>query len=133
MKSAPNVKLIITTRKDVGFISADVFTFPLKPLDLESSATLLRSLVDDCGEEHSKELAKLCNGIPLLLVTCSDSLNNGFSRELLIQQLGNNPIRLFRISAYDVYNTLQLFFDSFSHEVKTNLALFLFSQPRSQL
>ena len=94
VKSAPNVKLIITTRKDVGFISADVFTFPLKPLDLNSSATLLRSLVDDCSEEHSKELAKLCGGIPLLLVTCSDSLNNGFSRELLIQQLGNNPIRL---------------------------------------
>ena len=91
MKSAPNVKLIITTRKDVGFISADVFTFPHKPLDLESSATLLRSLVDYCGEEHSKELAKLCGGIPLLLVTCSDSLNNGFCRELLIQQLGNNP------------------------------------------
>ena len=133
MKSAPNVKLIITTRKDIGFISADVFTFPLKPLDLDSSATLLRSLVDDCGEEHSKELAKLCGGIPLLLVTCSDSLNNGFSRELLIQQLGNNPIRLFRISANDVYNTRQLFFDSFSYEVKTNLSLFLFSQPRSQL
>ena len=124
VKSAPNVKLIITTRKDVGFISADVFTFPLKPLDLDSSATLLRNLVDDCGEEHSKELAKLCGGIPLLLVTCSDSLNNGFSRELLIQQLGNNPIRLFRISANDVYNTLQLFFDSFSDEVKTNLVLF---------
>ena len=126
VKSAPNVKLIITTRKEVGFLSADVFTFRLKPLDPDSSATLLRNLVDDCSEEHSKELAKLCGGIPLLLVTCSDSLNNGFSRELLIQELGNNPIRLFRISANDVYNTLKVFFNTFSNEVKTNLVLFSF-------
>ena len=124
VKSAPNVKLIITTRKDVGFVSADVCRFPLKPLDTESSAKLLRSLVDDRSEEHSKELAKLCGGIPLLLVTCSDSLNKGFSPELLIQQLGNNPIQLFRISANDVYDTLKVFFDNFSNEVKRNLVLF---------
>ena len=110
--NAPNVKLIITTRKDVGFVSADVCRFPLKPLDTESSAKLLRSLVDDCSEEHSKELAKLCGGIPFL------------SPELLVQQLGNNPIQLFRISASDVYDTLKVFFDNFSNEVKRNLVLF---------
>ena len=124
VKSAPNVKLIITTRRHVGFVSPDVCKLPLKPLNLDSSAKLLRSLVDDCSEEHSKELAKLCGGIPLLLVTCSDSLNKGFSPELLIQQLGNNPIQLFGISASDVYNTLKVFFNNFSNEVKRNLVLF---------
>ena len=118
VKSAPNVKLVVTTRRHVGFVSPDVCKFPLAPLDPDSSAKLLRSLVDDCSEEHSKELAKLCGGIPLLLVTCSDLLNNGFSRELLIQQLVNNAIKLFRISAKDVYNTLEVFFDNFSDEVK---------------
>ena len=120
VKSAPNVKLIITTRKDVGFVSADVCRFPLKPLDTESSAKLLRSLVDDCSEEHSKELAKLCGGIPLLLVTCSDALNNCFSPEQLIQHLRNNPTQLFN----NVNNTLKVFFDNFSDEVKRNLVLF---------
>ena len=124
VKSASNVKLIITTQKDVGFLSADVCKFPLKPLDPVSSAELLQDLVGNCSEEHSKELAKLCGGIPLLLVTCSDLLNNGFSRELLIQQLVNNAIKLFRISAKDVYNTLEVFFDNFSDEVKENLVLF---------
>ena len=124
VKSAPNVKLVVTTRRHVGFVSPDVCKFPLAPLDPDSSAKLLRSLVDDCSEEHSKELAKLCGGIPLLLVTCSDLLNNGFSRELLIQQLVNNAIKLFRISAKDVYNTLEVFFDNFSDEVKENLVLF---------
>ena len=124
VKSAPNVKLMITTRRHVGFVSPDVCKFPLKPLDLDSSAKLLRSLVDDCSEEHSKELAKLCGGIPLLLVTCSDLMNNGFSRELLIQQLVNNPIQFFRIGAKDVYSTLKVFFDNFSDEVKENLVLF---------
>ena len=45
MKSAPNVKSIITTRKDVGFVSADVRTFRLKPLDPDSSAKLLRTVL----------------------------------------------------------------------------------------
>ena len=124
VKSAPNVKLVVTTRRHVGFVSPDVCKFPLEPLDPESSAKLLRSLVDDCSEEHSSKLAKLCGGIPLLLVTCSDLLNNGFSRELLIQQLVNNAIKFFRISAKDVYNTLEVFFDNFSDEVKENLVLF---------
>ena len=124
VESAPNVKLVVTTRRHVGFVSPDVCKFPLEPLDPDSSAKLLRSLVDDCSEEHSSKLAKLCGGIPLLLVTCSDLLNNGFSRELLIQQLVNNAIKLFRISAKDVYNTLEVFFDNFSDEVKENLVLF---------
>ena len=124
VKSAPNVKLIITTRKDVEIVSADVCTFRLKPLDPDSSAELLRRLVKNCSEEHSKELAKLCGGIPLLLVTCSDVLNNGFSRELLIQQLVKNPIQLLRVSAKDVYDTLEVFFADFSDEVKGNLVLF---------
>ena len=63
MKSAPNVKSIITTRKDVGFVSADVRTFRPKPLDPDSSAKLLRSLIDDFSEEHSQEIAKSCGGI----------------------------------------------------------------------
>ena len=120
VKSAPNVTLIITTRRHVGFVSEDVFTFRLKPLDPDSSAKLLRSLVDDCSEEHSKELAKLCGGIPLLLVTCSDALNNCFSPEQLIQHLRNNPTQLFN----NVNNTLKVFFDNFSDEVKRNLVLF---------
>ena len=124
VKSAPNVKLVITTRRHVGFVSPDVCKFPLEPLDPDSSAKLLRSLVDDCSDEHSKELAKLCGGIPLLLVTCSDVLNNGFSRELLIQQLVKNPIQLLRVSAKDVYDTLEVFFADFSDEVKGNLVLF---------
>ena len=120
VKSASNVKLIITTQKDVGFLSADVCKFPLKPLDPVSSAELLQDLVGNCSEEHSKELAKLCGGIPLLLVTCSDALNNCFSPEQLIQHLRNNPTQLFN----NVNNTLKVFFDSFSDEVKRNLVLF---------
>ncbi|RMX53563.1 hypothetical protein pdam_00004414, partial [Pocillopora damicornis] len=96
VKSAPNVKLIITTRRHVGFVSPDVCKLPLKPLNLDSSAKLLRSLVDDCS------MGKTEVGI----------------------RLGNNPIQLFRISASDVYDTLKVFFDNFSNEVKRNLVLF---------
>ena len=87
VKSAPKARLLITTQEDVGFVSADVCKVRLEPLDTDSSATLLKNLVEDCSEEHSKELGKLCGGIPLLLVNCSELLNDGFSPEVLIQEL----------------------------------------------
>ncbi|PFX29079.1 hypothetical protein AWC38_SpisGene6130 [Stylophora pistillata] len=124
VKSAPNIKLLITTQKDVAFVSADVCKFRLKPLDPDSSAELLRFLVDGCNEEHSNELAKLCGGIPLLLVTCSDLLNNDFSPEILIQHLENNPIQLLKTNANCVYDTLKVFFTKFGNEVKQSLVLF---------
>ena len=72
-----------------------------------------------------RKLSKL--DIPNVLVLDNTENIQGkqrFSPELLIQQLGNNPIQLFRISASDVYDMLKVFFDNFSNEVKRNLVLF---------
>ena len=123
VKYAPKAQLLITTQTDVGFVSADVCKVRLEPLDTDSSAELLQKLVKDCSEEHSKELGKQCGGIPMLLVHCSVLLNDGFSPEVLIQELRNNPINLLKTNAAGVHDELGRFFGKFSEEVIRNLVL----------
>ncbi|KAJ7326139.1 hypothetical protein OS493_027990 [Desmophyllum pertusum] len=85
VRSAPKAQLMITTREDVGFVSADVHKVNLDPLDAESSAELLHKLVTNCSEEHVKELGQRCGGMPLFLIKLC------VSAELWFQPRGLNP------------------------------------------
>ncbi|KAJ7326132.1 hypothetical protein OS493_027983 [Desmophyllum pertusum] len=86
VRSAPKAQLMITTGKDVGFVSADKHKVNLDPLDAESSAKLLQTLVQsNCSEQHVKELGQRCGGMPLFLINCSCLLNDDF------QPRGLNP------------------------------------------
>ena len=85
LKSAPKVQLIITTRQDVGFLSADIHKVQLEPLDADLSAELLRKLEVRCSENQVENLRELCGGIPLLLINCACLLKDGFNPEVLIQ------------------------------------------------
>ena len=123
VKSAPKVQLIITTRQDVGFVSADIYQVRLKPLDAESSVNLLRELVGSCSEEHVRDLGELCGGIPLLLINCACLLNNDFNPEVLIQELKENPIRLLKSNATEVYNGLGRFIGKLKVDLIRNLVV----------
>ena len=123
VKSAPKVQLVITTRQDVGFVSADIHKVHLKPLDVDSSTKLLRELVASCSDEHVKELGKLCGGIPLLLIHCACLLNSDFNPEVLIQEFKENSIRLLKSNATEVYNALGRFIGKFSEDLKRNLVV----------
>ena len=123
MKSAPKVQLMITTRQDVGFVSADIHKVQLGPLDADLSAELLRRLEVSCSEKQVKVLAELCGGIPLLLVNCACLLKDGFNPEVLIQELRNNPIRLLEFNAKEVYDSLGTFVTKFSKELKETLIM----------
>ena len=127
VKSAPKVQLIITTRQDVGFVSADVHKVQLEPLDAELSAELLRKLEVSCSEKQVKDLGVLCGGIPLLLINCACLLKDGFKPEILIQELRNNPIRLLKLNAKEVYDALGRFVNKFSKDlIETLIVLSVF-------
>ena len=117
VKSAPKVQLIITTRQDVGFVSADVHKVQLRPLDVKLSAELLRRLEVRCSENQVEVLGELCRGIPLLLINCACLLKNGFDPEVLIRELRNNPIRLLESNAKEVYDALGRFVTMFSKDL----------------
>ena len=123
VKFAPKAQLIITTRQNVGFVSADIHEVQLEPLDASLSAELLRRLNVNCSEEQVKDLGELCGGIPLLLINCAALLNNGFNPEVLIQELRDNPIRLLKSSAKEIYDALGIFVNKFSEDLKTNLVI----------
>ncbi|KAL9986672.1 hypothetical protein ACROYT_G000846 [Oculina patagonica] len=123
VKYAPKVQLIITTREDVGFDSPDIHKVHLKPLRVDSSTKLLWQLVASCSDEHVKELGELCGGIPLLLINCACLINNYFNPEVLIQELRENPIRLLKSNATEVYNALGRFIRKFSEDLIRHLVV----------
>ena len=123
VKSAPKVQLIITTRQDVGFVSADVNKVQLRPLDVNLSVELLRKLEVSCSENQVQVLGELCGGIPLLLINCACLLKDGFNPEVLIQELRNNPIRLLESNANQIYDALGRFVKKLSKDLIKNLVV----------
>ena len=121
-KYAPKVQIIITTREDVGLASLNIHKVRLQPLDSDSSLSLLQESAENF-EEHGKELCELCGGIPLLLVHCACLLEDAFSPAVLIQGLRENPIRLLKASAKDVYDTLGQFLKRSPPELVKNLVI----------
>ena len=120
-RHAPRVQLIITTRMVVGFHSLGLHKVRLDGLDPESSAKLLQDLAPNCEEPYIKELGKLCGGIPLVLANCAVLLEEGFSPEVLVVRLKENPIQLLKTHAEDVYNVLRQFLLNMSENIKANL------------
>ena len=105
----------------VGFHSLGLHKVRLDGLDPESSAKLLQDLAPNCEEQYIKELGKLCGGIPLVLANCAVLLEEGFSPEVLVVRLKENPIQLLKTHAEDVYNVLRQFLLNMSENIKASL------------
>lgn len=100
VKSAPKVRVIITTQRDIGFDSAgDVHKTRLDPLDPASSAELLTQLAPN-AKNYAKELGELCGGIPLFLKCASSLMADGFNPKVFTQELRQNPLRVLRDSEH---------------------------------
>ena len=105
MEKAANVQLIITTQKDLGCKSLNIYKKQLEPVDCHSCALLIRRSVF-ISEENAQMIGNLCGGIPLFLVHCVALLKISFKPERVIQLLRNNPLPLLKKNAKVVYETL---------------------------
>ena len=120
VEEAPAIQLIITTQKDVGFISLNVHKQHLEPLDNNSSAHLIQRSVS-ITDKNAQEIGELCGGIPLLLAACVALLKESFSPNTLIQWLKENPIQFLQDRAEDVYNALCGFLGKMPESLLQNL------------
>ena len=105
LASAPKVKLMITTWRNVKTVSADIHRVHLKPMDTNSSAKLLKDVFVVC-KEYLEEVCKLCGGMPLILINCMYLPKNDFNPKVLVEQLRNDPIDILKNNSEDVYNLL---------------------------
>lgn len=122
--SAPKVRVIITTQKDIDFVSAgNIHKIRLGPLDLPSSAELLTQLAPN-SKNCAKELAELCGGIPLFLNYACALITDEFSPKVLTQELRKNPSKVLKGTEHlDAFyqNTGRFFLRKFPEHVLRNL------------
>ena len=120
LASAPKVKLMMTTRRNVNTVPYPVYVVHLKPMDTISSAKLLKDVLVVC-KEYLEKICKLCGGMPLILIKCMYLLKNHFDPKVLVEQLTNDPIDILKNNSEDVYNLLGKFLHEFPRDIKRNL------------
>ena len=122
--SAPKVRVLITTQKDIGFESAgNIHKVRLDPLDVASSEELVTQLAPN-SKNYAKELAELCGGIPLFLNHASALMKDGFCPKVFTQELRTNPSKILKGTEHldTFYQNMGLFLlGKFSEEVLKNL------------
>lgn len=121
LTSAPKVKLMITTRRDLNAVAADMHRVHLEPMDTKSSVKLFKDVVE-VYKECIEEVCRLCGGMPLFLIHCLHLLEYyNFNPTVLVDQLRNDPVHIIRNNVEDVYNLLGKFLRKSSGDVKRNL------------
>ena len=120
LTSAPKVKIMITTRKNVNSVAAHIHRVRLEPMDTNSSAKLLKDVSAVC-QEYLEEVCTLCGGMPLILIHCMYLLKNDFNPKVLVEQLRHDPIDILKNNSEDVYNLLGKFLRKFPSDIKRNL------------
>ena len=108
LDSAPKVKLMITTRRDINTVSADKHKVELEPWDTSSCTTLLQDVATHCGD-YFKDICELCGGLPLILIHIGNLLKNHFDPKTLVTELRNNPVDVLKNNSEEVYDLLGKF------------------------
>ena len=125
VKFAPKVRTVITTQHDIKrVVSYSIHKIRLEPLDPASSAELLMRLTPGISQCYAEEIGRLCGGVPFFLVSCTCSmLADGFCPDVFIQELRQNPVRMFKDSEplNQYYEDMGRFFRLFPQEVLRNL------------
>ena len=126
---APHVHTLVTSRKPVEGLqlaldNTRVSQIPLKALDAEESAELMRILSPNLPDHIAKQLGELCRGVPLFIQLAASFVRNGESAMLLIQDLRSQPERVLKIdhpNFQQFHWDLSLFFKRLPSELRDAL------------
>lgn len=134
---AQNVVTLITSRNSVSKL--DLFPFgtkhvPLKPLMDEDSSAYLKNHVPNISNQHAKEFATACRGVPLLLTITASFLKKKTVEPVdLHRKLQNCPHSFLKTKdakIQELYSHLRVFYNNLRPEMKDALA-YLASFPTS--
>ena len=84
VRKCPNVKVVVTSTKKIGFaeLGRVYFTYELKPLRHSESKDLLKLVAPDVDfSVYCDAIAELCEGIPLLIVMIGSEMQYQMCKE----------------------------------------------------
>ncbi|XP_028406966.1 uncharacterized protein LOC114529381 [Dendronephthya gigantea] len=126
---APHVKMIVTSRVALKFISFNMKNVPIPALNKREAAQLIRIFApQEITNSHAELLGQHCKGIPLLIRAVASLLETNVDPELLIQEFQRSPgTTLKGIGCVgmppesDLYPCLKICFERLSAELQRHL------------
>ncbi len=126
---APHVRMIVTSRVALKFISFNMKNVPLPALAKTEAAQLIRIFSpQEISNSHAETLGRLCKGIPILIRAVASLLETNVDPELLIKEFEHSPgttlrsLSLAGMSAdSDMYPCLKICFERLSVELQHHL------------
>ena len=91
-ETAPHVKVLITSRQSITFLTVEMFELRLISLCPDHAKELLLKLESRVSEEHAEQLAYHCGGVPLVLRTTAALLAKGVDAGALINEFQMSPV-----------------------------------------
>jgi hypothetical protein len=126
---APHIRMIVTSRVALKFISFKMKNVPLPALTKTEAAQLIRIFSpQEISNSHAETLGHLCKGIPLLIRAVASLLETNVDPELLIKEFERSPgttLRSFGLAGMspesDMYPCLKICFERLSPELQRHL------------
>ena len=87
-----HVKILITSRQSITFFTVEMFELRLDSLCPDHAKELLLKLESRVSEEHAKQLAYHCGGVPLVLRTTAALLAKGVDAGALVNEFQMSPV-----------------------------------------
>lgn len=122
-QTGSHVKILITSRQSITFISVEMFELRLDSLCPDHAKELLLTLESKVSEEDAEQLANHCGGVPLVLRTTAALLAKGVDAKALIHEFQMSPVstlKSFSLNSlsheHQLFNCLRICFSRLDHD-----------------
>ena len=122
------VRLLITSRISMTFLSVESYLLPLKALETEDAQKFLTTSESSISPDEANILAALCGGVPLVLRTTASLLAKPINPRSLIEEFQRSPVstlKSFNLNTlshdHQIFYCLNISFERLSRQLQLAL------------